>query len=106
MADRAELKPRDGNPEHIVVQFKLLGIVEVATQVAVDAAIADQLRVMNIEGKHTEAQAFASLLVDNPKGGVVNALNAAREYDLIHGSAILPVVESGLRARHRQALGS
>lgn len=106
MSRGVDREPRGGNPEHIIAAFKLLGIIAEPTQAAVDAAIAEQLRVMNIEGSHTEAQAFASLLVDNPKGHILNARNAAMEYDLIHGSAILPVVESGLSARHRLVLGS
>lgn len=103
MSRRIDSEPRGGDPEHIVAQFRLLGIIEEPTQVAVDTVIADHLRVMNIEGEHTEAQAVADLLIHNPLVGILRAVDIAREFDLLHGSSVLPIVEAHLRAFNRSA---
>lgn len=101
----AERQAEAGNPERLAATFKILAITQEPTLTAVDAAIDDQLRVMNIEGNYTREEAVVGLLVDNPTGGTINALNAAREYDLIYGSNISPIVRERLSARNRARIG-
>lgn len=88
-----EGEPPGGSSTRLVGLFHELRIIQEPTQAAVDAAIADNLRVMNLEGNHSSHDAAASLIVDNRKGAVFGAVDAAQEYDKIHGSAIEPIVK-------------
>ena len=100
MNRRVEGEPGTEDPKRLIGAFKILRIIEEPTQEAVDAAVADQLRVLNLEGFHTQDDAVANLIVDNPKGSMLIAVEAAQEYDRIHGSSVTPVVKQRIIARN------
>lgn len=100
MATRTESEQQRGNPDLLAGAFKVMGIVQERSQSAVDAAISEQQRVMNLEGNHSLDDAAASLIADNPRGMVLNAMTAAEEYDKVHGSSITPLVRQRLIAKN------
>ncbi len=74
-----------------------LGAVAVPTPEAVATAISQECDAMNIEGRvKSEADAVFGLIVYSRQGTVMDALEAARAYDAIHGTSVSERIEERL----------
>lgn len=85
----------------LVSTFNDMGIIQDQSMDAVEAAVSDQLRVMKLDDNYSREDAAASLIVNNPKGMLVNAMTAARLYDAINDTSILPIVTERVHAKSR-----
>lgn len=85
-------------PSYTFAVFGFLGIIEEPSYDAVERVVRDQLRIMNLEGVHTMAEAFASVLINNANGDdkAEIARTTAGGYDRLNQTSILPIVEKGL----------